>query len=73
MIKIINVQTGEEIVREYNSQEAEESKMLREEWENNFLKETQKIQELSDARASAHAKLSSLGLTESEISALLGA
>lgn len=73
MIKIIDVQTGQEIIREYNDQESEEAKMLRAEWESNFLKETQKIAEDNAARQSARAKLSALGLTESEINALVGA
>lgn len=73
MIKIINVSTGEEIIREYTDSEKEDIRIFQAQCAEASLAEEQKNLLREQNRESARAKLAALGLTESEISALLGA
>jgi hypothetical protein len=64
--KIVNAQTGEEIIREYTSEEIAEI-------EANILKGKKEAEELDAKKAlrnAALSKLIDLGLTEEEIAAL---
>lgn len=64
--KIINIQTGEEIYRDYTVDEINEVKKAQAQAE----LENSKIEQKTAARQSALSKLIDLGLTEEEIAAL---
>lgn len=64
--KIINIQTGEEIYRDYTVDEINEVKKAQAQAE----LENSKLEQKTAARQSALSKLIDLGLTEEEIAAL---
>lgn len=70
---IINVSTGEVIDRDPTPEEVQRELLERESVSASRLALDAAEQERIEAKASAQAKLAALGLTESEISALLGA
>lgn len=70
---IINVSTGEVIDRDPTPEEVQREILERESVSSSRLALDAAEQERIEAKASAQAKLAALGLTESEISALLGA
>lgn len=70
---IINVSTGEVIDRDPTPEEVQRELLERESVSASRLAIDAAEQERIEAKASAQAKLAALGLTESEISALLGA
>lgn len=70
---IINVSTGEVIDRDPTPEEVQRELLERESVSASRLALDAAEQERIEAKASAQAKLAALGLTESEVSALLGA
>ena len=70
---IINVSTGEVIDRDPTPEEVQRELLERESVYASRLALDAAEQERIEAKASAQTKLAALGLTESEISALLGA
>ena len=70
---IINVSTGEVIDRDPTPEEVQRELLERESVSASRLALDAAEQERIESKASAQAKLAALGLTESEISALLGA
>lgn len=70
---IINVSTGEVIDRDPTPEEVQREILERESVSSSRLALDAAEQERIESKASAQAKLAALGLTESEISALLGA
>ena len=70
---IINVSTGEVIDRDPTPEEVQRELLERESVSASRIALDAAEQERIEAKASAQAKLAALGLTESEISALLGA
>ena len=67
-IKEINTQTGEEIIRDANDEEIAQSKLDKLEGKKLADAEADK----AAAKASAQAKLAALGLTEDEVTAIIG-
>lgn len=64
-IKIVNVSTGKETVRQMNQQELAQAELDKQNLE-------AKLKIKAEAKALAEAKLSSLGLTADDLKALLG-
>jgi len=65
-VKIVNAETGEEIIREMNAEEFAQ-------WEidkANFAKKKQQEESAIAAKATAEAKLAALGLTTDDLKAL---
>lgn len=68
MIKIVNLQTGKEIVRDYTPEELAELQEIQVEQEAKQVEQAAR----EAARQSALDKLAALGLTPEEISAITG-
>ena len=71
IVKEVNAQTGEEIEREMNNEEAAEWFMQQQLDEERRAKEAAEKEAIEEAILSAKAKLAALGLTLEEITALL--
>ena len=68
----VNCETGETVTRPLTSDEIAERETARIEYEQQQTLRQAEEKKIADAKASASAKLAKLGLTESEISALVG-
>lgn len=71
IIKEVNAETGEEIIREMTTQEKAQFVALQEAAEAKLAEERIKAEQIADLKLSARAKLASLGLSVDEIDAIV--